>query len=165
MARKAPPRGQAKRKASSAPKRKAAAAPKQLTAYQKRLRDYQRKHPGWRSDPHWKQKARGHKIAEHVIRAQRFRDRMDAFIMQQVARWPGVDAPKLAAEIGRDLWAQIKLHGEGRLRDIQRLVARMERERAEAPKDERGRPQRLPWVNMETLEDEWQLPREIFGYH
>lgn len=156
MARKAPPRGQAKRKASAK-----AAPSRRLTAYQKRLRDYQRKHPGWRSDAKWKQKARGHVEREHIGRRANEIARLEAFAEQQAARFRGGDA----AHLLEAFMAKYRREGIGWLGRIERWIAEHNaRYLAQPERDRHGRRPTLG-INLDDMSEVEELPPETFGYH
>jgi hypothetical protein len=114
-----------------APRRRAAETPQQ-----KRYRVYQEKHPDWRSDPHWKQRARGHREREHVARAAREREaalttgalttaergQIKKIAIRQAKRL-GRDPVRLTADMRA--WAQA--HGYGAFKAYARQLHALER--------------------------------------
>jgi hypothetical protein len=158
MARKAPARkGAAKGKARAAAKGK-------QTAYQKRLRTYQREHPGWKSDPHWKQHARGHTVSEHVTRKSREADKIRRYAEESAKLSQGSDPDELE-EIIRE---NVREHG---MTWLARLIALRRERNAEYNRqpyvrDSRGKLRRQTLgLNIDDMAESYDVPVELFFYH
>jgi hypothetical protein len=128
----------------------------------RRYRRYLDKHPSAKWNTETRQRARGHVKGEAAKRRERFADRVYAFAEQQAARWPNGDAEAIAEAI----FDRVKTHGEGQLREMERMVAALEAERAAAPKGPRGRPEAIrSMADMENMAVTYGVPVETFGYH
>jgi membrane-bound lytic murein transglycosylase B len=113
--------------------------------------------------------ARGHKVPpgqrEAQVRRQRLDARLQAIAMEQAMKWKGVDAGKVAAEIAAALHRMVAKHGMERLRQVQAEIASMHANYIAQPgRDQKGRRPTLG-IDLEELEDEYELPREMFAYH
>lgn len=168
MARKATAGGTSRRKGKSASTgRKAPPKSAGKSSYERRLDKYKREHPGWKSDPHWKQKARGHVEREHVTRKSRFEERAKEWFRSQAMKIPGVDVDDVVDTAWASLQAQIKEQGEGLLRRMQDAVARLNERWRNGPTERIGgksRPRALG-VSLDELGEDFDMPWEIFGYH
>lgn len=172
MARKAPAGGKARAKrrqpAGKKQTTRGGAAPRKKTggqsSYEARLRKYQREHPDWKNDPHWKQHARGHKEREHVTRKSRFEERARAFFERQLARFPG-EAFDIEEQM-ENLYALVRERGESVLRDMMNKIAGLEARYARQPMTgKRGRREGLG-VDLGDVASEFgDIAREVFGYH
>lgn len=166
MARKAPPKGAPRKRKAAAPKRKAqtprAAAPAKRrgpSAYEKRIADYLRKHPGAT-----RQEARGHKVREHITRRQREIDRLERFAEQQAARFKGADSE----EILEALMVRYRRDGIGFLNRIERWIAQNNARYMAQPyvRGPGGKYHRESLgINLDTMSEAEELPPETFGYH
>lgn len=114
-----------------------------LTPQQKRERSYLSRHPGADNprspnyDPHWKQRARGHRLREHVTRAERAiaAGRVTSAQQQSIRRFADKQAKRLEGEgLDRDdVYQALKdladRHGYAAFEQSREMVNRLSRRR------------------------------------
>ena len=129
--------------------------------------EYAKRTAGTKPGTAARQAARGHKPppgkTEAQLKRERQEARIEAFAEKQANRWPGQSQADLIVEALRE---QIKIHGMRYLRQLERVIADMERQLASAPPGERGRKSLgMGMSGMDALAERYHMPVETFGYH